>query len=201
MSIACHYQMELQMKPYKLFAFIGVLTVPLSACLILEPTDYYVTPALSGQLLDSETQQPVTDVSIYLTDEHQTTSDSTGKFTLPPMVVSDDKRHRRNREQLQFIYEYADIMIEGDGYQRRLFNVDGIALLTPALDINTPVSINMGSVYLTPLAEGEHVYDRVYQYTKTMRYCKPTESQKEVDCIPVPEGKTYKQVSPNQPVE
>src|SRR5690606_12452608 len=126
---------------------------------------------LSGQLLDSETQQPVTDVSIYLTDEHQTTSDSTGKFTLPPMVVSDDKRHRRNREQLQFIYEYADIMIEGDGYQRRLFNVDGIALLTPALDINTPVSINMGSVYLTPLAEGDHVYDRVYQYTKTMRYC------------------------------
>ena len=189
------------MKPYKLFAFIGVLTVPLSACLIPEPTDYYVTPALSGQLLDSVTQQPVTDVSIYLTDEHQTTSDSTGKFALPPMVVSDDMNKRRNKEQLQFIYEYADIMIESEGYQRRLVNVDGMALPTPALDINTPVSINMGSVYLTPLAEGEHVYDRVYQYTEMMRYCKPTESQKEIDCIPVPEGKTYEQVSPNRPIE
>ncbi len=176
------------MKPYKLATFISVLTLPLSACLTPVATDYYVTPALSGQLLDSETQQPVTNVNLYLTDEYQTNADSTGKFNLPPMVVSDDMNMRRNQEDFHRIYQYADMMVEGDGYQRRLFNIDGIALPTPIFDIHAPVTIDMGKVYLTPLAEDEHVYDRVYEYIETMTYCKPNESQKEVNCIPVPEG-------------
>ena len=99
------------------------------------------------------------------------------------------------------IYQYADMMVEGDSYQRRLFNIDGIALTTPTFDMSNPVSTDMGKVYFTPLAEGEHVYDRVYEYVETMTYCRPNESQREVDCIPVPKGKTYEQVSSNQPVQ
>ena len=189
------------MKLYKKTILLSVLMVSLSACLTPVATDYYVTPALSGQLLDKETQQPIVNMNIYLTDEYQTNSDSTGKFNLPSMVVSDDMNGRRNKEQLNQIYQYADIMVEGDGYQRRLFNIDGIALPAPTFDINTPVSIDMGKVYLTPLSEGEHVYDRVYQYIENMPYCKPNELQEKIDCIPVPQGKTYEQVSPNQPIK
>ena len=153
------------MRPYKLVAFISILTLPLNACLTPVPTNYYVTPALSGQLLDGKTNQPVVNMSIYLTDEYQTNSDITGKFNLPPMIVSDDMNERRDKEQLNRIYQYADIMIEGDGYQRILLNIDGIA--SPSFDMSNPVSIDIGKVYLTPLAEGEHVYDRVYQYVDT----------------------------------
>ncbi len=170
----------------------------LSACLTPVITDYYVTPALSGQLLDSETKHPIVNMNVYLTDEFQTNSDSEGKFNLPAMVVSDDMNKRRSKDNLMQIYQYADVMIEGDGYQRLLLNIDGIALPTPTFDTNNPVSIDMGRVYLTPLAEGEHVYDSVYQYVETITYCKPNESQKKVNCIPVPEGKTYEQASPNQ---
>lgn len=177
------------MKIYKPFPFITILPLLLSACLTPATTEYYVTPALSGQLLDKSTQQPIANVSVYLTDEFQTISNANGQFNLPPMVVSDDMNSRRDKEQLQRIYQFADVMIEGDGYQRRLFNVDGIPLPVSELDTKTPVTINIGNVYLSPLSEGEHVYDRVYQYTKTMSFCQPNESQLEVACIPVPKGK------------
>ncbi|WP_367109672.1 hypothetical protein [uncultured Psychrobacter sp.] len=38
-------------------------------------------------------------------------------------------------------------------------------------------------------------------FIEDMTFCQPNESQKEVNCIPVPEGKTYEQVSPNQPIQ
>ena len=172
------------MKLYKSIAFISVFTLSLSACLTPVATEYYVTPALLGQFIDSKTQQPIANVSVYLTDDYQTSSDSTGKFDLPPMIVFDSKTW--DKDHFTQIYKYADVMVEGEGYQRRLFNIDGIALPTPTFDINTPVSINMGEIYLTPLAQSEHVYDRVYDYIKTMPYCQPSQSQKAVDCVPVP---------------
>ena len=169
------------MKRFKEMVILSVLTLPLSACLT-PPTEYHVTPALSGQFVDSQTEQPIANVTVYLTDEYQTNSDNKGNFTLPAMVSFGVRK--RNKDYFEEIYQYADVMVEVNGYQRRLFNVDGLALPTPAFDMTTPAAIEMGTIYLTPLPEGEHVYGKVYEYIATMSYCKPNESQKQVDCLP-----------------
>ncbi len=182
------------MKRFKEMVILSVFTLPLSACLT-PPTEYHVTPALSGQFVDSQTEQPIANVTVYLTDEYQTNSDSTGQFTLPSMASFGVRN--RNKNYFKRIYKYANVMVESDGYQRRLFNVDGMALPTSTFDISTPTSIDMGKVYLTPLSKGEHVYGRVYQYIEKMPYCSPTQSQKQVDCIPVTSSQNSGQVSPN----
>ena len=59
--------------------------------------------------------------------------------------------------------------------------------------------VDIGKVYLNPVPVGkEGEYETYYP---TLDFCKPDELQREVDCIPVPEGKTYAEVSPNQPVQ
>lgn len=170
------------MKRFKEMVILSVFTLPLSACLT-PPTEYHVTPALSGQFVDSQTEQPIANFTVYLTDEYQTNSDDKGNFTLPAMVSYGVRK--RNKDYLKRIYQYADVMVEVDGYQRRLFNVDGLALPNPAFDITTPTAIEMGTVYLNPLPKGEHVYSKVYECIATMHYCEPNESQRQVDCLPV----------------
>lgn len=44
----------------------------------------------------------------------------------------------------------------------------------------------------------EHEYITHYS---TLHFCKPNQLQKQVNCIPVPEGKTYEQVIPNRHIE
>lgn len=182
------------MRRYKQIASIGILMLPLVTC-SKPPTEYHVTPTLSGQFVDSQTEQPIANVTVYLTDEYQTSSDSTGNFTLPAMVSYGVRK--RNKDYFERIYQYADVMVEVDGYQRKLFNVDGLALPTPDFDMTTTAAIEMGKVYLTPLPEGEQVYGKVYEYIATMSYCKPNESQRQVDCLPVTSSQNSGQVSPN----
>lgn len=50
-----------------------------------------------------------------------------------------------------------------------------------------PVSVDTEREYIT--------------HYSTLHFCKPNQSQKQVNCIPVPEGKTYEQVIPNRHIE
>lgn len=170
------------MRRYKQIASIGILMLPLIAC-SKPPTEYYVTPTLSGQFVNSQTDQPIANVTVYLTDEYQTRSDTKGNFTLPAMVSYGVRK--RNKDYFERIYQYADVMVEVDGYQRKLFNVDGIALPTSTFNMSTPTSINMGKVSLTPLARGEHVYGKVYEYVAKLSHCELSQQQHRADCVPI----------------
>lgn len=189
------------MKPsskVRLFSIFWLTTLVTSSCTAQEPEAFYVTPSIKGQLLDRQTDQPLGNITVYLTDDIQSTSDDTGRFELHSMqkINSDEI----STDDFKAIAEEASIMIDTQGYQRRLFAINGMAK-PKGNNSKTPVIINMGNIYLKPLPDGIHRYGTVFEYIENMPYCQPNESQKEVDCILAPEGKTYEQVSPNQSVQ
>lgn len=159
-----------------------------TSCTAQEPEVLYVTPSIKGQLIDRQTDQPISNVTVYLTDDIQDTSDDTGRFELPAMQKIDTDE--MSADYFNAIAEDANIMIDTQGYQRRLFAIDGMAQ-PKGNDLKTPVTVDMGDVYLKPLPAGIHRYGTVFEYVDDMPYCQPNQPQKEVDCIPVPEGKTY----------
>lgn len=169
-----------------------------TSCTAQEPEVLYVTPSIKGQLIDRQTDQPLSNITVYLTDDIQGTSDDKGRFELPVMQKIDTDE--MGADYFKAIVKDANIMIDTQGYQQRLFAIDGI-VPSKSTDLKTLVTIDMGNIYLTPLTDGIHRYGTVFEYVDSMPYCKPTESQKEVNCIPVPEGKSYEQVSPNQPIQ
>lgn len=181
-----------------LFSMVCLTALVTTSCTAQEPEILYVTPSIKGQLLDRQTDQPISNVTVYLIDDIQDTSDDTGRFELPAMqkIATDEM----DADYFNAIAEDANIMIDTQGYQRRLFAIDGMAQ-PESTDLKTAVTVDMGEVYLKPLPDGVHRYGTVFEYIDSMPYCKPIESQKEVDCIPVPEGKTYEQVSLNQPIQ
>ena len=189
------------MKPsskVRLFSIFWLTALVTSSCTAQEPEAFYVTPSIKGQLIDSQTDQPLSNITVYLTDDIQGISDNTGRFELHSMqkINSDEI----STDDFKAIAEEASIMIDTQGYQRRLFATDGMAKSADN-NLKTPVIIDMGNIYLKPLPDGLHRYAIVFEYIATMPYCQPSQSQREVDCIPVPQGKTYEQVRPNQPIK
>ena len=189
------------MKPsskVRLFSIFWLTALVTSSCTAQEPEAFYVTPSIKGQLIDSQTDQPLSNITVYLTDDIQGISDNTGRFELHSMQKIDSDN--MGKGYFKALAEEASVMIDTQGYQRRLFAIDGMAQFK-GNDSKTPVTIDLGDIYLKPLPAGIHRYGTVFEYIDSMPYCKPTESQKEVDCTLVPEDKTYEQVSPNQPVQ
>ncbi|MGP4118914.1 hypothetical protein ACT3N8_03715 [Psychrobacter aquimaris] len=182
----------------RLFSIFWLTALTASSCTAQEPEVFFVTPSIKGQLIDRQTDQPLSNITVYLTDDIQGTSDDTGRFELHSMQKIDSDN--MGTDYFKAIAEEASIMIDTQGYQRRLFATDGMAKSADN-NLKTPVIIDMGNIYLKPLPDGLHRYGTVFEYIATMPYCQPNQSQKKVDCIPVPQGKTYEQVSPNQPVQ
>ncbi|MGE6796886.1 MULTISPECIES: hypothetical protein [Psychrobacter] len=181
-----------------LFSIVCLTALVTTSCTAQEPEVLYVTPSIKGKLIDRQTDQPISNVKVYLTDNIQSTSDDTGRFELPTMQKIDTDE--MGADYFKAIAKDASVMIDTQGYQRRLFAIDGMAQFK-GNDSKTPVTIDLGDIYLKPLPAGIHRYGTVFEYIDSMPYCKPTQSQREVDCIPVTEGKKYEQVSPNQPVQ
>lgn len=177
-----------------LFSLVCLTALITTSCTAQEPKVLYVTPSIKGQLIDRKTDQPLSNIKVYLTDDIQSTSDATGHFELPAMQNIDTDE--MGADYFKAIAKDASVMIDTQGYQRRLFAINGIAQ-PKSTDLKTAVTVDMGNVYLKPLHNDMHRYGTVFEYIDSMSYCKPTESQKEVNCIPVPEGRTYEQVSPN----
>ena len=186
------------MKPsskVRLLSIFWLTALIASSCTAQEPEAFYVTPSIKGQLIDRQTDQPLSNITVYLTEDIQGTSDDTGRFELHSMQKIDSDEIGTG--YFKAIAEEASIMIDTQGYQRRLFAIDGMAQ-PEGNNSKTPVIINMGNIYLKPLPDGMHRYGTVFEYIENMPYCQPNQSQKEVDCIPVPEGKNHEQVSSNQ---
>lgn len=164
-----------------LIIVIWLTALVTTSCTAQEPEVFYVTPSIKGQLIDKLTDQPLSNITVYLTDDIQDISDDTGRFELPAMqqIALDDIQV----DYLAAIANDANIMIDTQGYQRRLFAIDGMAQ-PKGNNLKTLVTIDMGNIYLKPLPSGMHRYGTVFEYIDNIPYCKPTQSQKEVDCIP-----------------
>ena len=182
----------------RLFSVFWLTALVTTSCTAQEPEVLYVTPSIKGQLIDKLTEKPLGNITVYLTDDIKDTSDDTGHFELQSMqrINSDEI----SADYFKAIAKDASVMIDTQGYQRRLFALDGMAQFK-GNDLKTPVTIDLGDIYLKPLPAGIHRYGTVFEYIENMPYCQPNESQKEVDCILAPEGKTYEQISPNQSVQ
>ena len=183
------------MKPsskVRLFSIFWLTALTASYCTAQEPEAFYVTPSIKGQLIDSQTDQPLSNITVYLTVDIQGISDNTGRFELHSMQKIDSDN--MGKGYFKALAEEASIMIDTQGYQRRLFAIDGMAKSEDD-NLKSPMIIDMGNIYLKPLPDGLHRYGIIFEYIETMPYCQPSQSQKEVECIPVPKALTHTQVS------
>ena len=154
----------------------------------------YATPQITGQVIDKQTNQPIEGVKTVINRQALDYTDKQGRFTVPFTTVEytfNEPNYQESRSR-----RGASLAIFKEGYEYKSYTNGGLAFTT-SLD-GKKRYVNMGKIYLIPVPIGkEGEYKTEYL---TVGYCKPTQSQKEVDCIPVPQGKTYEQVSPNQTV-
>lgn len=154
----------------------------------------YLTPQITGQVIDKKTNLPIANAKTVIGGNAFDMTDKQGFFNVPSFeveyVVDEPSYSERNS------IGGTSFRISKSGYEYKSYANGGLAFVTSS--DGQKRYVNMGKIYLMPVPVGrEGEYKTHYL---TLGYCKPTQSQKEVDCIPVPEGKTYEQVSPNKPV-
>lgn len=154
----------------------------------------YATPQIAGQVIDKQTNQPIEGVNAGINNKASDTTDEQGRFTVPSSTYEYTINEPNHREVMS--RGSSSFSISKLGYETKSYANGGLA------SIPKPYTekryINMGKIYLMPVPVGQE--GKYKTHYSTLGYCKPTQSQKEVDCILVPEGKTYEEVSPNQPV-
>ena len=155
----------------------------------------YLTPQITGQVIDKKTNLPIANAKTVIGGNAFDMTDKQGFFNVPSFeveyVAGEPSYSERNSIGGTSFRESKS------GYEYKSYANGGLAFVT--IPDGQKRYVNMGKIYLMPVPVGrEGEYKTHYS---TLGYCKPTESQKEVDCIPVPEGKTYEQVSPNRPIE
>ncbi|WP_367109673.1 hypothetical protein [uncultured Psychrobacter sp.] len=69
------------MKP--LLFGLCLLSISLTACQAEPTTEYYLTPIVTGQVLDKDTSEPLDGVTIVYTSKELTETDKSGFFRLP----------------------------------------------------------------------------------------------------------------------
>ena len=152
----------------------------------------YATSQITGQIIDKQTNMPIEGVKTIINSQALDFTDKQGRFTVPPVTYEYTANASDYREVVSRRGSSFDIY--KSGYEIKSYANGGLASIPRAY--TEKGYIDMGQVYLNPVPVGqEGEYETYYL---TLNFCKPTQSQKEVDCIPVPEGKTYEQVSPNQ---
>ncbi|MGE6796888.1 hypothetical protein [Psychrobacter okhotskensis] len=155
----------------------------------------YVAPQITGQVIDKQTNQPIEGVKTVINRQALDYTDKQGRFTVPFTTVEytfNEPSYQESRSR-----RGASLAIFKEGYEYKSYTNGGLAFTTSA--DSQKRYVNMGKIYLMPVPAGKEAeYKTEYL---TVGYCKPTQSQREVDCIPVTEGKKYEQVSPNQPVQ
>ena len=175
-------------------AYLSVLLFSSISTLGCQKKVIYVTPQITGQVINKQTNQPIEGVKTVINSQALDYTDKQGRFTVPFTTVEytvNEPSYQKSRSR-----RGASLAIFKEGYEYKSYTNGGLPFTTSA--DGQKRYVDMGKVYLVPVPVGkEGDYKTHYS---TLNYCKPTESQREVDCIPVPEGKTYEQVSPNQPV-
>ncbi|MGR3899221.1 hypothetical protein FW759_07150 [Psychrobacter sp. 1176_08] len=162
----------------------------------------YLTPQFEGQVIDRKTDQPISDVKVFLTSRNFTNTDTFGNFLIPPVeykywLIGPSHDSIRNYYGVSLIFDHKS-------YVSKLYTIGDIPSTTKTQGnqdyLQNKKFIDMGKVYLTP-ADPSILEMQEEIISDTLDYCQPNQSQKEVDCIPLPEGMTYKQISLNQPTQ
>jgi hypothetical protein len=147
----------------------------------------YASPIITGQVLDKTTNKPIENVSLLQTSADTTMTDHNGYFRLPSYkedyTTSDTGRG-------------INLMTEGgfdlykEGYRRKVFSNSGFKFLEVKYTEEVPYHIHLGKVFLEPLPEGVDMNDIEDEYIDDMTFCQPNDSQKDVNCMPLPDGVT-----------
>ena len=175
-------------------AYLSVLLFSSISTLGCQKKVIYVTPQITGQVIDKHTNKPIQGAEVFISNKASDSTDNKGRFTVP--FITSEYTFNEPSYQERRSRRGSGLTIYKSGYEIKSYANGGLPFTTSA--DGQKRYVDMGKVYLVPVPVGkEGDYKTHYS---TLNYCKPTESQREVDCIPVPEGKTYEQVSPNQPV-
>ena len=164
------------------------ISLSVSSCSSKPVSHYYVTPIITGQVLDNITNQPLSNVSIYENSIHQTQTDINGHFKLPAFKFS----YTTSDYDVRSLNEASSgsFSIGKEGYKGISYNKSGIKKLEVKYTSEVPYHIHLGKVFLEPLPEGVDMNDIEDEYIDDMTFCQPNDSQKDVNCMPLPDGVT-----------
>ena len=147
----------------------------------------YASPIITGQVLDKTTNKPIENVSLFQTSADTIMTDHNGYFRLPAY---------KEYYTTSYTGSFMNLMTEGDvglykeGYRRKSFSNSGLKKLEVKHTEEVPYHVHLGKVFLEPLAEGVNINDLETEYIDDMTFCQPNESQKDVNCMPLPDGVT-----------
>lgn len=164
------------------------ISLSVSSCSSESISHYYVTPIITGQVLDKITNKPLSNVSIYENSIHQTQTDINGHFKLSAFKFS----YTTSDYDVRSLNEASSgsFSIDKKGYKSTSYNKSGIQRLEVKHASEVPYHIHLGKLFLEPLPEGINPNNIEDDYVKNMAFCKLNESQKDVNCIPLPDGVT-----------
>ncbi|WP_367108992.1 hypothetical protein [uncultured Psychrobacter sp.] len=179
-------------------AGLCLLSISLTACQAEPTTEYYLTPIVTGQVLDKDTSEPLDGVTIIYTSREFVETNKDGFFRLP--AIKYDVSSSPDYWELNQISE-SSMAVHRENYRRKSYWNFVFPRLKVSRSFEVPGYVHIGKIYLERLPSGVSTNDVEDDFIEDMTFCQPNESQKDVNCIPVPEGKTYEQVSPNQPIQ
>ena len=168
------------------------LIVLLSACSSETTTLHYLTPIVTGQVLDKTTEQPISDVSIIYTSSASTTTDKDGFFRLPAIEIKSSSTDDWESKQLS----ESDMTVYKKDYKSKDYWNFGLPRIKAKRASEVPEYVHMGIIYLDKLPDGVQLEDnyKYNEYIEDMSYCQSNQSQKEVNCIPLPDGVDHEAV-------
>jgi len=147
----------------------------------------YATPIITGQVLDKTTNKPIENASLLQTSADTTMTDHNGYFRLPS--YKEDYTTSYTGRGINLMTE-GGLDLYKEGYRRKFFSNSGFKTLEVKHTSEVPYHIHLGKVFLEPLPEGVDINDVEDEYIDDMTFCQPNESQKEVNCMPLPDGVT-----------
>lgn len=165
-----------------------ISSISLLSCSSGQDIHSYTSPIITGQVLDKTTDEPLSNVSIYENSIHQTKTDVNGYFKLPAFKFS----YTTSDYDVRSLNEASSgsFSIGKKGYKGIIYNKSGIKKLEVKHAPEVPYHIHLGKVFLEPLPEGVDMNDIEDEYVAKMIFCQPNESQKDVNCMPLPDGFT-----------
>lgn len=164
--------------------FLNILTLSVATtCLIScqsEPIKtYYLTPYVTGTVLDKNTDKPIANVDVIYSSNFYTITNKKGHFELPAISVQSDKINAWEAEQ----EANGNFYVNKEGYISKSYWSSGLPKIKSRDSYELPEYINIGNVYLEKQPVDNHIESQIIE---EMTFCQPHESQKEVNCIPKP---------------
>lgn len=162
---------------------LTVLLLSINALVGCQQQVSYVTPQITGQVFDKQTEQPIEGVKAVINDQAYAVTDHQGQFKVPFTTIE----YLFNKPSYQEVSSRggASLLIYKPGYEIKSYTNAGM-VFTSSTDGNKRY-VDMGKIYLKPVAVGqEGQHDTHYS---SLGYCQPNQSQKEIDCIALPTAK------------